>query len=602
MIDSRPDRHRNKIVPRNLTARAAYNAVGNPANTRLESGVANCFPGLEFDVRTLDTRFFPGLMVQYVTTPLRPTPDAVPNQQGARVLYLDYQEDPMLPETSPEPWVQTLLTAYRGPLANTFLTGRWYLQWLEQDGHRLSMYDDNQAAYDGELVWRLVRSLRPDSPVTISIVNRDAPADAPIGLTGFRRKYVNAAGVIDAAYRAGEFTQAMCNPWTHDFRDCACHYWASNHPDIVLGEVTGAIGPSEAGHQADDGVLPDGDARNPIVAETYLDWIRDDQRPSGAASALNTIGLNRPFQIDHYQINTQWQRLRFVLEGREIAGVYQPRREPAARPYVSTEEMIDALERELAPLEFTLAAEYLYALFSVRDPAEVPADRWPSLRDDVVAIKRFLLLVAVGEMTHLRWANQLLWLLDRAGLFPRGRHYRPIVDPIDRVRMGVSHVRPRRLRPLTPATMKEFVAIERPGGLLDTAYARCVATLEERGTYPPDLYELAVRIDTDGNEHYSRFRQIQLMLDAYPEDHCPYLRPITIGTEIQARAALDIYAPLLDALRSAYRDEAAEHFARAQEHITRARTLMDRLRATADELARAGIGVPFFAEPALAAG
>ena len=44
---------RVKIAPRNLTARAAYRAAGNPANTRLESGVGNCFltiTGAEVDV------------------------------------------------------------------------------------------------------------------------------------------------------------------------------------------------------------------------------------------------------------------------------------------------------------------------------------------------------------------------------------------------------------------------------------------------------------------------------------------------------------------------------------------------------------------------
>src|SRR5262245_6330297 len=44
-----------KIVPRNLTARAAI--FGNPAITRPEDAVGNCYPGLEIDVRNLDRRF-----------------------------------------------------------------------------------------------------------------------------------------------------------------------------------------------------------------------------------------------------------------------------------------------------------------------------------------------------------------------------------------------------------------------------------------------------------------------------------------------------------------------------------------------------------------
>src|SRR6516225_9994089 len=35
--------------------------AGNPMSTRLESGVGNCFPGLECDLRNLERRFFPFL-------------------------------------------------------------------------------------------------------------------------------------------------------------------------------------------------------------------------------------------------------------------------------------------------------------------------------------------------------------------------------------------------------------------------------------------------------------------------------------------------------------------------------------------------------------
>src|SRR5438477_12262182 len=53
-----------KIFPLNLTAMAALadKVKGNPISTRLEGGVGNCFPGLEFDHRNLDRRFFPGLV------------------------------------------------------------------------------------------------------------------------------------------------------------------------------------------------------------------------------------------------------------------------------------------------------------------------------------------------------------------------------------------------------------------------------------------------------------------------------------------------------------------------------------------------------------
>src|SRR4051794_12465305 len=55
----------NKIFPRNLTARAEHQVRGNPASSRPESGVDNCYPGLEFDQRNLDKHFFPGLTVEF---------------------------------------------------------------------------------------------------------------------------------------------------------------------------------------------------------------------------------------------------------------------------------------------------------------------------------------------------------------------------------------------------------------------------------------------------------------------------------------------------------------------------------------------------------
>ena len=88
----------NRIFPRNLTAQAAYNVAGNPPSTRPESGVANCFPGLEYDHRNLERRFFPGLVVEYVSQA-----DASPEsilRQGARVVEVD-TSDPALTRPAP---------------------------------------------------------------------------------------------------------------------------------------------------------------------------------------------------------------------------------------------------------------------------------------------------------------------------------------------------------------------------------------------------------------------------------------------------------------------------------------------------------------------
>src|SRR5271169_5183601 len=84
-----------KIFPRNLTARAAVTIAGNPVTTRLESGVANCFPGLEFDHRNLDRRFFPGLVFDFNSN----SGSADLPRTGARLVQVDTAD----PDLNPGP-------------------------------------------------------------------------------------------------------------------------------------------------------------------------------------------------------------------------------------------------------------------------------------------------------------------------------------------------------------------------------------------------------------------------------------------------------------------------------------------------------------------
>lgn len=567
------------LVPRNRTARAA--ALGNPASARLESGVGNCFPGLEMDVRNLEGRFFPGLVFWVVTEPLAPVPEAPPNQAGIRLKYLDYLQDPLLPERSTEPWVQTLLATYTGSTGVALSNGRWYLHWLEQGGHRVSCYQSNGQPYDGELLWRFVRCLSADQPLKIALVQRDGPDPKPVvELDGWRRRYTTPVGVIDSAYPAGELTQTMCNPWQHDFRDCACYYWASNHPDVVLGDADGRS-------------LPDGEPAGTTAANTLLDWLRRDRSPAGAVAAPESRAAARPAQIDHFEINRRWQDLAFVVGGREIGAVYAPSQPDKAPPYASAAEMIDELENRLAPLELTLALQYLYAFFSMHTPAEAPADRWPTMTADLTMARQFVTLVAVGEMTHLRWANQMLWELDRAGFYPPGRRYSPVLKLVSPA-ISLGGIQVPSLRAMDLQTLDAFIFIERPGGAIDTAYARCVSTLEQPN-YPRHLYELAVRIDTDGNQHFERFRDVRQAFGTYAgaPGLLPVLRDMHVGSREETAAALDAVRAMIEALREAYAAEAAQQLAPAQAAIDRARALMVQLHAQAEALGARGIGINF---------
>lgn len=568
-------------VPRNRTALAAQarvqaqaranaSAVGNPATARLESGVGNCFPGLEWDVRALDGRFFPGLLFWVVADPLLPVPEAPKNQAGILLRGLDYLRDPMLPERSPEPWVQKLLSIYGGSQGVALANGRWYLQFIEQGGRRIECTQATGVALDGELVWRFIRCIAPEEPLRIGLVNRDAP-DPPatlITLDGKRRTYTDDQGSIDLAYPPGELTGAMCIPWQHDFRDCACYYWATNHPDVVLAEG--------------DAVLPDNTPAGVAAAVTLLDWLRRDRSPAGETAAPQTRSAARPQQLDHFEINRRWQELAFVIGGREIGPVWQPLTAELVQPG-SRAEMIHDLRHHLAPMEYTLGCQYLYGLFSLKSPDEAGDDRWPTMAADLAAVRQSLTLIAVGEMTHMRWANQLLWELE-------GPAYVPVLTPA-----ASEAGEAPALCVLDAAALAAYEAIESPDASLDRAYARWAAELT-RPEYPRHLHELAVRIDTDGVSHFARFREMRERLARYgsgPE--APYLRRLRLGTPAQAAPALGELRQLLRHLQMAYTAEAGGNLALAQAAITQAREAMVRLQTAGERLAQQGIGIPFFA-------
>src|ERR1035438_1808016 len=156
-----------KIFPLNLTAKAATVVTGNPVTTRLEGGVSNCFPGLEFDHRNLDRRFFPGLVPA--------------TYEG-------------LPADAPPPKVQSALqAALNGADGDELGRGSWVLETITQGVRTISV--SNQ---QGMTAWRLVRSLEP-GPVSI-VLRRTSGASRKIALNGWRRRFVSSkTGVISQA-------------------------------------------------------------------------------------------------------------------------------------------------------------------------------------------------------------------------------------------------------------------------------------------------------------------------------------------------------------------------------------------------------------------
>jgi len=580
-----------KIFPRNLSARAVANVAGNPVGTRLESGVGNCYPGLEFDHRNLDRRFFPGLIFNFVSQDDAATPQD--EKRGARLMALELSDPDLdvdaskLSEDDRKTRRELSDSLGAAQTAIGALPADWYLSSVEQNGRRLSMRRQNTDAalgspLDGMIVWRLIRSLRP-GPVIVRLARREASASSAreIELKGWRRRFLDRFGVIPSVYRPGELTQSLCSPWQHDFRDCDCTYWASNHPDIVLGAApVGGIS------------LPSGAPADASRALTALDWLRADRSPEIAVPAATRREDNRPYQLDHYEINSRWQELSFALEGREIDRVYQPRPPESAAPFANAEELADRLV-DLATLEHALTVEYLYALYSLRAPDEIDSTKWPMLPDHLVFVRHQLLQIAVSEMRHLRWANELLWRLSDLGLVKPREPSLGIATTIPR---GGDHTRPTALRRLDDETLADFIAVEAPSNRIDGQYSRVVATLRQPG-YEAALYTIAAQIVADGSEHYSRFREIGNVLSAYAAAQRPYLREISPAdpAEPEVANALTLYHSVVDGLAGAYRNTGTTPT--AAEAIVEARKNMLTINKLAEELARRGKGLPFFSLP-----
>ena len=596
----------NKIFPLNLTAKAEYLVPGNPVTSRLEDTVANCFPGLELDVRSLDRRFFPGMVFEFIDS-------------GARLAYLDLYQDPELGQTAqpPEPaaWREQLFKDLRDaedPLAD----GHWFLKVLRQGTDEVDV-----SGFEGMQVWRFVRGLAADGgELAVTLEQRQdragmqVKADAPTAtFVGRRRRYTDArSGVIDSVYEPGELTQGLCSPWQHDFRDCACHYWAANHPDVVLPEA-----------------FPGEDSLEP---ELPLDWLRTQRQRGREAEARETFAQNRPYQMDHFQINREWQQLKVVVEGREIESVYTPPTADTANPFASADELRQWLEY-LAKLELALAFEYLYARQSVLDPP--PAEASASLRDAVDLVRMRMLLVASSEMQHLRWVNQILWLLqqskvieryvpllDRARLIPaapasvvavRGMSRQqqrleaygawlesraPVVPSLPPEGDGPAEgFRQPALRRLTLPIIDEFLALEHRSQFIDVSYARVAATLRGAG-YPSEALELALRIVSDGVQHEKHFRQIRQALEPLADGEAgdgPWLRTgFTLAHTRECANAANALRAIQRGLKAGYEEAAARNLERSAGHIGQARVAMSELAKAMDLLAAQEKGLPFF--------
>jgi len=346
--------------------------------------------------------------------------------------------------------------------------------------------------------WTAVRLLRPATQVTLVL---QGPGASQVTVSAPRASYLRDDGAFAAMFEPGELTQSLCSPWTHDFRDCGCFYWASNHPDLVLPA-------KPVGVDVDD---PDWAVRTV--------WLRSNRQglapPPPAPGPPPDGAFRRPGEMDYFEINQRWQDLDVVLDGRELRRPYDPS-DTGGNP-LPPDRVLPSL-RYAAGVEVAVMLEYLAAVYSLNPAAGAPNT---VLRDDVRAARHQLLLVAIGEMKHLREVNSVLRDLHRrsGGAGP----FNPALGVATVLRgSGGNPDRQVRFRTLTPAVMAEFVQIEAPSDTVDGLYSSLLATFERDGD--DDLADTIRSVMADGAEHHDTFLAMQEWLGRHnPTD---YLRPL----------------------------------------------------------------------------
>jgi len=498
-----------KLLPRNAaafrTGRKASNAVhtvaGNPVSTRLESGVGNCFPGLECDLRNLERRFFPHIVVDISETSIaivevdRRAVDHALETDALDSASADTYRHIADDLANGRSWHIKSVQGTFGPLNDL----RLEIRALLQDSANESPPD----------AWTAIRLLTEGTRIELEVQSGNVIKT----LAGNRQHYLDDNGALASMFLPGELTQSLCSPWTHDFRDCGCFYWASNHPDIVKPARTEGV---------------NGDPSWNLD----VSWLRNDRHVENLPKPADD---QSPDEFPHHEINLRWQELHFVLEGREKLDAYAAQRRKAT-PFSSLQAAESRL-RYAAGVELAVMQMYLTAAYSLKQ-----VDTDTELGKDVAAAYRELLRIAIGEMHHLRDVNDVLASIALQEKKP----FVPALRVATRLPGESNNWIPQAA---TPEAMQAFLSIEAPSISVDGLYARILATLE---LYGKEEQEQTVRsIMAEGEDHFEAFLFIQEWLK--PHDPSAYLIPGAIETSSEAHKRLQsVYLEVLQHLYDGY--------------------------------------------------
>jgi Ferritin-like len=502
--------------------------AGNPISTRLESGIGNCFPGLECDLRNLERRFFPFLEMDMPGVRLDL---AKVDMIGAQAEWKAGRISDKLHNAyrtlhAKGEWTVEEMKGHFGPL------GRLHFR-VEQLGtpstgaHRLPTDP-----------WTAVRLLTEGSNVTL-VLKRQHTKTKPaktkrVTLTAKRASYLGDDGALAEMFVPGELTQSLCSPWTHDFRDCACYYWASNHPDIAMPPLPMSLLPTPPSPTP---------TRTDPKWKMEVQWERanrklGDEPPDGASIEDPAVG-----QMDYFDINRQWQELNFVIERREQIVPYV-QHDFTAAPLANKDVLVNHLYYA-AGVELAVLQEYIAAAYSFKPDEELAGE----LLDNVRAARAQIMQIAIGEMRHLRAVNNVL-----ASLL--GTAYRPalgVATAIPGVKPGsMNLVNPQAL---TPDVLQSFIEIEAPSESVDSVYAPILATLIKQNGYGnPDSIQAIRTVMAEGADHFNTFRAIQEWLRPHKFEtylRAPKMTPPPDGLA-ENQTLQRRYAMLLDLLYKGY--------------------------------------------------
>ena len=507
-----------KIFPRNLTARADHVVRGNSPFTRPESGVENCYPGLEFDQRNLEKSFFGGLLFEFH------------HNDGAMLRAFEPGPPP------PAPWIRD----GDGTLWLWAVAGRTHVE--REDPEMIFLN-----GLGGLEAWRRVHDLLP-GPIAIMVGPQTGRNSEPFAvavrtllnaiggepgrelrfedgslhatiLRGERARYLDDGGVIDLdVYEPGDLTRSLCAPWQFDFRDCGCFYWAASKPDLVASA----------------------DGKHP-----YLNFQRRDRTTDPPPADVPPFDTRSEQELDYGAlVSGAWNDLPVVLNDRESETFAPTGPAPLERLW-TREEVVRELQY-LATVEHALAVEYLYSHYTLRAPMKQPARDADPLTRRIFAAGNEVYLVAIDEMRHLRWANEALGLLGEGPALGRA------------AMLGRDLDHPFELRPLTAEQLQWYIDVEAPsqaiGQGIDGMYVRLHVSIDRQPELFPErerLLAIVKLIIDEGEAHYERFRAVQSHLAGL--EPSIYLRELTAPAEASQEAVLsdladNTYALLLGTL------------------------------------------------------